>query len=89
LKPLALKISTSHDHRYGLATLDALDTALFITEQLPEPENKIKWKAVGDRTLFGWKFATPKPSYGHNGEVGALFMLDLTTVNANAVKEDD
>ena len=88
LKQLALEISTDPDHRFDLAlSLDALDIALSIAEQTPAPENEVKWKAVGDRALSSWKFATAKRAYEHAGDVGALFLLGLAMGDANAVKE--
>jgi len=89
LKPLAFEISTDPDHLFNLASLDALDTALSIAEQLPAPESKIKWKAVGGRTRSGWKFAPAKPLYEHARNVGALFLLYLAMINTIAVKEVD
>jgi coatomer subunit beta' len=88
LKQLALEISTDPDHRFDLAlSLDALDVALSIAEQTPAPENEIKWKAVGDRALSSWKFATAKRAYEQAGDVGALFLLGLATGDTAAMKD--
>ena len=86
MKQLALEIST--DHRFDLAlSLDALDIGLSIAEQTPAPSNEIKWKAVGDRGLSNWKFATAQRAYEHAGDVGALFLLGLAMGDTSAVKE--
>ena len=88
MKQLALEISTDPDQRFDLAlSLDALDIALSIAEQTPAPENEIKWKAVGDRALSSWKFATAKRAYEQAGDVGALFLLSLAMGDQHAVKE--
>jgi coatomer subunit beta' len=71
-----------------LPSLDALDIALSITENTPAPENEVKRKAVGDRALSSWKFATAKRAYEGAGDVGALFLLGLAMDDANAVKGD-
>ena len=88
LKQLALEISTDPDHRFDLAlSLDALDIAFSIAEQTPAPENEVKWKAMGDRALSRWKFATAKRGYEQAGDVGALFLPGLAMGGAIAVKE--
>jgi len=88
LKQLALEISTDPDHRFDLTlSLDALDIVLSIDEQTPAPSNEIKWKAMGDRALSNWKFATAQRAYEHAGDVGALFLLGFAKRDTSAVKE--
>jgi len=87
LKQLALEISTDADHWSDLAlSLDALDIGLSIAEQTPAPSNEIRWRAVGDRGLSNWKFATAQRPYEHAGDFGALFLLGIAMCDTSAVK---
>ncbi len=61
--------------------------ALAIAKETPSPESEIKWKAVGDRALSRWKFDLAKDCYERAGDVGALFLLEVSLGNKEGIRK--
>jgi coatomer subunit beta' len=87
LKELAMEVTTDPDHKFDLALqLDDLDTALTITQSVPELEAEAKWKALGDRALAVWRFDLAKDCFERAGDLGALTLLLLATGDREGLK---
>lgn len=78
LKELALSVSQDQDHKFDLAiSLDDLDTALAITEEIPPGEADAKWKTIGDRALALWRFDLARRCYENSNDLSSLMLLLL------------
>lgn len=79
LKQLALEVSQDQDHKFDLAiSLDDLQTALAITEAIPQGEADAKWKVLGDRALVLWQFDLARRCFENSNDLSSLMLLLLS-----------
>jgi coatomer subunit beta' len=78
-KRLALEVSQDQDHKFDLAiSIDELQTALAITETVPQGEADPKWKMLGDRALALWQFDLARRCFENSNDLSSLMLLLLS-----------